>query len=156
MKEKPLSCRVSDREMRELQVIHDEARSCPSPLDRGTNTLPKKSQFIAETLAPIVRQVAGEIPPLGFELVVRMMITRKVILPAWRRDPPVRRHAAHRQNGNPIGHSNSEACDSPHSLRTASATLIRPARHAGIHPATTAAAMIQIGVQASDHHGKAS
>ena len=68
-----------------------------SPLDRGTNTLPKKSQFIAETLATVVRQVSGKIPPLGFELVVCMMITRKVILPAWRCSPPVRRHAAQRQ-----------------------------------------------------------
>src|SRR4029434_5886248 len=111
MKEKPLSCRVSDREMRELQVIHDEARRCLSPLDRRTNTLPKKSQFIAETSAMIVRQISGKIPPLSFERIVGVMIARKIVQPARLRDLPVRRHAADGQDGYQISHSNFEACD---------------------------------------------
>ena len=121
VKEKPLSRRVSDREMRELQIIHDEARSRSSSLGGRTNSLAEKSQLIAETSPAIVRQVAGEIPPLGFEFRVRMMIAREIILPSRLGDLPIRRHAANRQDGNPIGRSKSEICESasfaPHRLR---------------------------------------
>ncbi len=142
--------------MGKLQIINDEARSRPGALGGRPNPLAKKSQLITETATALIRQVAGEIPPLGLEIRVRMMIARKLVLPSRLGYSPIRRHATNRQGREPARNPKSEICNSPHSLLTASAMSSRPARQAGIHPATIAAAMIQSGVQASDHQGKAS
>src|SRR5712691_8028340 len=80
---------------------------------------------------------------------MRMMIAWELVFPSRLRQSPLRCDAKHPERHHQIG-------DPSHSLRTASAISNRPARQAGIHPAAIAAAIIQTGVQASDHHGKAS
>ena len=112
------------------------------------DSLPKKSQLVAEATSVAISEVPGEIPPFRFEIVVGMMVARELISPA-------------RLRGLPIGAQ--QKAQAPRAMTTrrfvsfaphASAISSRPARHAGIHPATIAAAMIQTGVQASDRHGK--
>jgi len=56
----------------------------------GYHTLTEKGQFIAVGVPPIVLNIAREVPPLRFELVVYGVVRREIIMPARQSDfPPV-------------------------------------------------------------------
>src|SRR5205814_10193475 len=118
--------------------------------------VPEKSQLVAELPAFRIENISGEIPPLGFELRVRVMIPRKFIMPTWLGDFPIRgrRHTRQRdQHARP--NPKSKIQNGSHSFRKCCASTSLPARRAGSRPAIKAAARIQTGVNASERHGKA-
>ena len=82
---------IRDREMRELKIADDEARQPGLAFGGWTNALAKEGQLIAEPAPGGIGQIAGEIPPLGLELRMRVMIARKFIEPSGFGDFPVRR-----------------------------------------------------------------
>src|SRR3954464_7688243 len=111
--------------------------------------MPKEGQLVTETSALPIGKVAGEIPPLGFEFDVRMMIAGKFITPARLRRFPI---ASRRRDGEQESEKKRRAF---HSSRRLSASSIRLARQAGMIPAMIAAARIQTGVQTRLRQGKA-
>ena len=83
--------------MSKLQIVNDEARSRSRALGGRPNPLAKKSQLVTETAAAFIRQVAGEIPPLGLEIRVRMVIARELVLPSRLGHSPICRQTAKRE-----------------------------------------------------------
>lgn len=81
-KAKPLPVHVRDGEVRELQIVHDEARRFPAALRRRTNALAKERDLIAEPPARRGAKFPGKIPPLRFELRMGPMITGKFKMPS--------------------------------------------------------------------------
>src|SRR5207248_855536 len=79
---KSLARDVRDGEVRELQVVDDKTGSVWITLGGRPNALPEKGQFVTEAMVVIVGQIAGEVPPFGFEFAVHVMVPRELILPA--------------------------------------------------------------------------
>ena len=127
---------IGDREMGELQIADHEARQRPDRVPRVANPLPEKRQLVAEAAPVRIGDVAGEIPPLGFEL-------------TWMRGDRAETHSC--QPGSAVlpicgtrslrtsAKSNKQVSRFIPS-RNASATTSRPARHAGRMPGDDATA----------------
>src|SRR5207302_6165649 len=79
---KLFSAHVRDGEVRDFQIVHDEARHLWIALVRRTNSLPEKRQLVAETVSGRIEKIPGEVPPLSFKIGMRKMIARKFVLPA--------------------------------------------------------------------------
>lgn len=79
---------VGDCEVRELQIVDDETRFVRAAFRRRAKALAKERDFESKAIAILVFDIAGEVPPFRFEVAVRVMITRKLILPIRRRCLP--------------------------------------------------------------------
>src|SRR5262245_34735048 len=74
--EEVLPVLISHSEVREFQVVDNEAGCGPRALVGWANALPEKSELVTEALAARIGQVAGEVPPFGPEHFVHMVIAR--------------------------------------------------------------------------------
>src|SRR5438270_1991447 len=81
-KMKLLRRNIGHGEVRELQIVRDEARSVWRALVRRADSLPEKRDLKTEPAAVRLEQITGEIPPLGLEFRMRMMIARELVIPA--------------------------------------------------------------------------
>src|SRR5205814_289016 len=97
---KLLTADVGDREVRELQVVDDEARGVRIAVGRRLDSVAEKRQLVTEPMAIGIEQIAGKIPPLGFEFAMRVVVPGKFVPPAGLGDFPISRESSRRQKGN--------------------------------------------------------
>src|SRR5438132_1250783 len=148
---------IGEGEVRKLQIVDDETRCVGIARGPGSDPVAEESQLVTELAAVRVENISGEIPPLGFELRVRVMIPRKFIMPTRLSDFPIRgRRRTRQRDKQTIQNQKSKIQNGSHSFRKCCASTSLPARQAGSRPAIKAAARIQTGVNARERHGKAS
>ena len=74
--------------MGEFDIPLNES-GCRQGLRRLRNALTKKCELVAEFLSFLGPQVAGEIPPFGFETGMTAVIGGKLIVPPRQRHSPI-------------------------------------------------------------------
>lgn len=84
------SANVRDCKVGEFDIPLNEAR-CRQGLGRIRDALTKKCELIAEFLTSLGTQIAGEIPPLGFEAGMTTMIRWELVIPPRHRNTPIRK-----------------------------------------------------------------
>ena len=78
---------IRHRKMRQLDVVHGETRHRVLPSPRA---LTEKRQLESELPSILGCEIAGEIPPFGFEIRMREVVAGKFVFPSRQGQRPIR------------------------------------------------------------------